>query len=271
MCKFLARSSALLLCCVLAGASVSYAQVPDDDAALRPAEPDYRLINLPTTLTVPQNRGNFDLTHRFNGNLARGSFGDNASNLFGLDQGATIGLEFRYGIAKHVQAAVYRTSFAKTLELHGKWDALAQRGRSPVSVSALVSVEGTDNFQDEHAPALGATVSRTFADRVALHAVPLWVHNSDGLVGVRRDTFLLGLGARVRVLSTVYLVGEVSPRPAGYDPGKPEYGFGIEKRAGLHMFQLNFTNTHASTPGQLARGGFPDSLYLGFNLARKFF
>jgi hypothetical protein len=37
------------------------------------------------------------------------------------------------------------------------------------------------------------------------------------------------------------------------------------------MFQLNVSNGQGTTFGQVARGGFTDSLYLGFNLARKFF
>jgi Membrane bound beta barrel domain (DUF5777) len=49
------------------------------------------------------------------------------------------------------------------------------------------------------------------------------------------------------------------------------YGFGVEKRAGAHVFQLTFANTQSTTLGQIARGGAPESLYLGFNLARKFY
>jgi hypothetical protein len=37
------------------------------------------------------------------------------------------------------------------------------------------------------------------------------------------------------------------------------------------MFQLNFTNGPASTFGQIARGGVPHNLTMGFNLSRKFF
>jgi hypothetical protein len=40
---------------------------------------------------------------------------------------------------------------------------------------------------------------------------------------------------------------------------------------GGHLFQLNFNNELGTTFDQLARGGFARSLYLGFNLARKFF
>jgi hypothetical protein len=243
----------------------------EDDASLRLAEPEYRLVNVPTTLVLPRNGMSFDLTHRFSENLARGSFGDHAGRLFGLDAGALIGLEFRFGIARHVQAAVYRTSIDRTFQFHGKYDAVRQRTGVPLAVSALLSVEGADNFTDDYAPAIGAVVSRTFGDRAALYASPIWVRNTGPLAEATRTTTLVGLGGRVRIGATVYLLAEVSPRLSGYKPGKPEFGFGIEKRAGGHLFQLNFTNTSATTYRQLARGGFPKTLYLGFNLARKFF
>jgi hypothetical protein len=99
----------------------------------------------------------------------------------------------------------------------------------------------------------------------------MWVHNTAALLNVGRDTGIVGVGGRVRVSASVYLVGEVIPRIAGYSPDKPAYGFAVEKRAGGHLFQLNFNNGQGTTFGQLARGGFADSLYLGFNLARKFF
>jgi hypothetical protein len=73
------------------------------------------------------------------------------------------------------------------------------------------------------------------------------------------------------VSSTVYVVGEIAPRAGGYSPDKSAYGFGVEKRLGGHLFQINFNNGQGTTFGQLARGGLADSLFLGFNLARKFF
>src|SRR5262245_20793519 len=81
----------------------------DDDAALDVVEPDYTVVNIPTTLRLPRHKGNFHLTHRFNGNLEEGSFGEQAKTLFGIDKGATIGFEYRFGIARYVQAAVYRS------------------------------------------------------------------------------------------------------------------------------------------------------------------
>src|SRR5688500_15164408 len=134
------------------------AAAEDDDAAPILAEPDFRVLNLPSTLRLPVRGSSFQLTHRFNGNLRQGSFDENAGNLFGLDQGAVVGFEYRFGVARHVQAAVYRTGVDKTFQFYGKYDAVRQ-GAIPVSFSALVSVEGADNFQERYSPALGAAVS----------------------------------------------------------------------------------------------------------------
>jgi hypothetical protein len=60
-------------------------------------------------------------------------------------------------------------------------------------------------------------------------------------------------------------------RAGGYAPDKPAYGVSVEKRVGAHMFSVTFTNTFATTFAQLARGGAANTLYLGFNLGRKFF
>ena len=242
-----------------------------DDAELVLAEPDFRVLNLPSTLRLPVHGSSFQMTHRFNGNLRRGGFNENAGNLFGLDQGAAVGFEYRFGIARHVQAAVYRTAIDKTFQFYGKYDAVRQGDAVPVSLSALLSVEGADNFQERYSPAVGVAVSRMVADRLAVYATPIWVHNTAAIVNIDRDTFLVGIGGRLRVSSTVYLVGEVAPRASGYRPDTAAYGFAIEKRAGGHLFQLNVNNGQGTTFGQLARGGFSDGLYLGFNLARKFF
>jgi hypothetical protein len=83
---------------------------------------------------------------------------------------------------------------------------------------------------------------------------------------------LLGLGARLRVRPTVYLVFEGAPRVAGHDPGATQYGFGLEKRSGGHVFQLTITNGVGTTMGQIARGGSnTEDWHLGFSISRKFY
>lgn len=268
---------------VLASASIASAQTPAPPAAQSPsvntdiAEPDYSLVNLPTTRPMAKFHSSFHLTHRFLGNLRSGSFADNLSNVFGLDNGAMVGLEYRFAFSDRLQGIFYRTSVDKTIQFSARLDAVRQTDAIPVAISAFASIEGNNNFgwhdqgrQSTKAPALGATVSRTITDRAAIYVVPTLVHNTLVQGDTNRNTFMLGTGARVRVGESMFLVGEVSPRLAGYAPGKPEFGVGIEKRVGGHMFQLTFSNTTSTTYGQVARGGLPSTLYFGFNLGRKF-
>lgn len=254
----------------------AFAQSPasDDDAALQPAEPDYRLINLPTTLRLPLHKSSFELTHRFNGNLRR-DFSDEVQNLFGIDEGAQIGFEYRFAPVRHVEVGAYRTNFDRTIQIFAKYDAIHQNGDMPVSLSGLLSIEGGDNFSKRYAPSVGVSISRQIDDVLAVYAVPVFVHNvtpvlSD-ITGVKDNTFFVGLGGRLRIRPTVYLSAEFSPRAAGLKVGATEYAFAIEKRAGAHMFQLNFGNAQGTTYAQTASGGLPDSLFMGFNLTRKFF
>ena len=249
--------------------------VPDDpDLDLSVSQPDFTIVTLPTTLRVPRFKSAFRVTHRFGRPLGGGDFGDLAGDLFGLDSGAQIGLEYRFGLMRGLQAGIHRTS-NKTIEFFGQYSVLQQSGSSPIGLGVLASIDGTNNFRDSYSPAIGVTVSRTLGSRGAVYVEPIWVNNSnpgpDALVD-DNDTLMIGLAARIRVRPTVYLVGEVIPRVTGYDPGVNHGTFGIEKRAGGHTFQLNFSNSFGTTIGQLARGGFTnDDWYLGFNISRKFF
>ncbi len=90
---------------------------------------------------------NFRLTHRFLRNLRQGSFTENLDDLFGLDNGAIIGLEVRFAPVRHVQAIFYRNNLAKTIQFTGQWDAIRQGERFPFGASAIVSIEGTNNFK----------------------------------------------------------------------------------------------------------------------------
>ncbi|MEP7308857.1 MAG: DUF5777 family beta-barrel protein [Acidobacteriota bacterium] len=256
---------------LLAGPSPARAQ-DDDAAALRLAEPDFTLIALPTSLRLPPLKSAFRVTHRFTRPL-NDDFGDVASDLFGLDTGATIGLEYRFGVIPNGQIGFYRTS-NKTIELFSQYRVLPQ-SRSLVDVSAYFSIEGTNNFKDSYSPTVGAIVSRTFGDLVAVYVEPMWVNNTNQLpkaVVDHNDTFMVGFGARVRVRPSVYLVAEAAPRPSGYKPGITQGSFAIEKRAGGHSFQLNFSNSFGTTMAQIARGGPVDKdWFLGFNISRKFY
>jgi hypothetical protein len=245
----------------------------DPDLDPRPAQPDFAIVNLPTTLRLPRGKSAFRVTHRFSRALGQGDAGDLAGDLFGLDSSAQIGLEYRYGLWSGLQVGIHRTS-DKTIEFFGRYNLLNEADGRVVGLDVAVSVDGTNNFRDSYSPAVGAVVSKELGSFGAIYVEPTWINNSnlepDELVD-DNDTWMLGLGARIRVRPTVYVVAELMPR-AGFQPGANHATFGIEKRAGGHVFQVNFSNGFGTTMGQLARGGTSnDDWYLGFNISRKFY
>jgi hypothetical protein len=251
------------------------AQAPEDDPDrdLRLSQPDFTVVNLPTTLRLPRYKSAFRVTHRFGRPLGSGDFGDLAGDLFGLDSGAQIGLEYRFGIIRGGQVGIHRTS-DKTIEFFGRYSVLQQTDNKILGLDATATIEGTNNFRDSYTPSLGVAVSHEFGEYGAIYVEPMWVNNSNPLPSELtddNDTFVLGLGLRMRIRPTVYIVGEFIPR-VGFEPGVNHGTFGIEKRAGGHTFQLNFSNGFGTTIGQLARGGTnSDDWYMGFNISRKFF
>ena len=245
---------------------------PDRDVNL--AQPDFNLAALPTTLRLPKYGSAFRITHRFGRPLGAGDFGDLVEDLFGFDNGAIIGLEYRFGIFSGAQLGIHRTS-NKTIEFFSQYDIMNQRDGAIIGLAAYGTVEGTNNFKDSYSPGLGALLSREIGQHAAFYVEPLWVNNSNPepkeLVD-DNDTVIIGLGTRVRIRPTVYLVLEGAPRVTGYDPGVTHVSFGIEKRAGGHNFQLNFSNGFGTTLADVARGGQNnDDWYIGFNISRKFF
>src|SRR5262249_9418644 len=149
----------------------------EDDAVLKPAEPDFTLIALPTSLNLPKYKSAVRITHRF-----RQEFGseDFAANGFGTDEGAQIGLEYRFGNIPRGQVGVQRTS-ERTLEFFGEYGLTRQRGRMPFETAVWLSVDGTNNFKDSHTPAFGVVISRSIARHVALYLEPIYANNSNPL------------------------------------------------------------------------------------------
>ncbi len=243
---------------------------PDRDVNL--AQPDFTIVGLPTSLRLPALKSAFRITHRFGRPLGQGDFSDLLQDAFGLDSGATIGFEYRFGIMKATQAVVHRTN-NRTIQFMLQREVVAQSDTFPVGITAFGTVEGTNNFRDSYSPGVGVILSREVTDRAAFYVEPIWVNNTNRLpkeVVDDNDAILIGLGGRLRLAGSLYAVGELTPRVTGYDPGKTQVAFGLEKRAGGHSFQLNVGNGFGTTFAQMARGG-NDDWYLGFNISRKFY
>jgi hypothetical protein len=251
------------------------AAAPEDDPDLDPnkAQPDFGLATLATNLRLPRHKMVFRMSHRFGRPLGQGDFSDLLADFFGFDSSALIGLELRYGLIRGGQVGIYRTS-DRTIQFFGQYELTSQKS-FPLGISALVTTEGTDNFSDSYSPAIAGVVSREIGDRAALYIQPAWINNTNPNPAELVDdnsTTVLGLGTRVRIRKSTYLVLEASPRIAGHAPNVTLISFGIEQQAGGHMFQLNFSNGVGTTMANVARGGSSyDDWYIGFNLSRKFY
>lgn len=281
------------LFCARAGAQEpSTPQAGTTPAAVPAVELDQTVVNVPTTMPLKRHKSYFKITHRFARDLRRGSLGQLAEDAFSLDNGAIIGLEYRFAITSSLQAGIHRSILGKTIETFGKWDVRRQAGGSPFGLSLGASIEGQNNLHLDPQPGISATISRMHGTWLALYAAPTYIHNAHtatlrldhkGHGGAAvpdahekipgedsNDTVYLGLGLRARVRETVSLVAEVSPRLGGYRPDRAAWNIGIEKLTRGHVLQLNFGNNFDSTPGMVARGGSPHDIYMGFNMSRKF-
>ena len=241
------------------------------DLAFVIAEPDFTLIALPSTLRLPDGKWGFRVSHRFTRSLGEGSFGDLAADFFGFDSGSLVGLELRYGVRPGTQLVLLRTS-DRTMQLLAQQSLLAPREDQTFAVDALAAVQGLDNFSESYTTTLGVLLSRRFGDRGAVYAEPLVVLNALPEADDSDATVMVGLGTRIRFGASAYLVAEFAPRLSGPRPGDHHGSVAIEKRRGGHSFQINFSNSFATTIGQIARGyGSTGSWHIGFNISRKFY
>jgi hypothetical protein len=269
-------------------------KAPEALAASAPTvELDQMIVNLPTTLSLKRHKSYFRMTHRFARDFRRGSFGQLAEDFFSLDSGAIIGLEYRFALTGALQAGIHRSILGKTIETFGRWDLLRQTDSRPFALSVMPSIEGQNNLRLDPQPGISATLSRVQGTRLAMYVTPTFVKDAhtptlrvnhaehshgdegeedpDAVTGEdKTDTAFIGIGTRIRVLETMSVVAEVSPRIYGYRPGRAAWNVGVEKLTRGHVLQLNFGNNFSTTPGQLARGGSTHDVYMGFNLSRKF-
>jgi len=257
----------------------------DPDLQFVPAEPDFALATLPTTLRMPTGKFVFRLTHRFTRPIASGSTGEFFSDFFGLDSSAQIGFELRYGLRPGTQGTVYRTS-DRTIQFLGQHELLAQTPDRPYTAQVFATIEGRNNFglsdeisiegADVFSGAIGGVLSHRFEGLATVYAQPVMVFNANvhpALAGDDAHAFVLGLGGRLQVgTSGTYVLAEFAPRLVGFDRGVHHFSVGVEKVHGAHVFQFNISNSLGSTLGQLARGGTSnDDWFIGFNLTRKFY
>jgi hypothetical protein len=267
------------------------AKLSAETATMKTPEIDQTLVNMQTTMPLGRHKSYFRLTHRFARDLRQGDFTDLASDLFSLDNGAIIALEYRFGITSRLQGGVHRSILGKTIVGFGRYDLWRQIDGPPFSVSGGLTYEGQNNLKQDRQPGAWATVSYAYQKWLALYASPTYVHNAhtetlrlehaghthdvpgqddaaDHSSAI--DTFYVGTGMRVTLTEHASFVAEIVPRVSGYKPAVADWNAGIEGHTRGHVFQLNFGNSFNTTPGQIARGGAGREVFMGFNISRKF-
>ena len=173
---------------------------------------------------------------------------------------------------------VYRTN-NRNIQLFGKYNILWQGNEQGIGLDAYVSIEGTNNFQEEYSPAIGAVLSKRVGERLAVYVEPMWVGNANrplihpapGAIATEEDSVIVGLGTRIRVRDTLYVSAEYVPRVSGFSNGDDHVSVGLEKRVGGHLFQVNLSNGLGGSLSQVAGGADQDDWFLGFNIVRKFY
>jgi hypothetical protein len=233
-----------------------------------------RLIDVATPFTVGRRRLELLFTHRFDQAINEGA---NAHNLWGLDSGADVGIGLTYGLLRHLDLSVYRSSFQEDFELAGKLQVLGQSARMPLSAAVRAGADllGRLGVEDPHRPFAQLLLARNLAAGWNVFASPSWVHDTPLL----RNAWNVPVGVTAPLPGKWLLDGEViaGNRALRDVPGASRLAWhaAFAKQIGWHRFQIVLGNSRATTVDQIVGGDFAGGftthdLRLGFNLVRYF-
>jgi hypothetical protein len=253
------------------------------------------VVNLPDG--KPQRKGGVDfwVGHRFTQDVKEAGL----SGLFGFDSSAYVAFGARVGLTDRLSVSVLRSNSFQTISLASAFQISRQNEEVPVTLQFRAGADGQNNFGWYHAtpatprrysPFLQMVATRTFKDRVSFTMSPTFAFHTrndsagDNLPAVgfgskHKNTISAGLGAGVRVLPTVSVVGEYVPRLWGFRgenrdrPGvstdRSGVSFGLQKSTFRHTFELVVSRQQEMTPVQVALQSSGTRFVLGFNIYRK--
>ena len=261
-----ALALALAACAVCSGAARGddgdYAPVPQDLASTR-------LLDLPSPVPLGRHVFEVSFTHRFAEPFQDGSGHD----LWGLDGGADVGLGFAFGLSDAFDLSLYRTSYAETFEVAGRFAFFRQAPRVPFSVTlrAGADVSGQREVDERTRPFAQLLLARRFGRGWNLIVAPSWVRDTPRL----RNAFNAPVGITCPFLGDSLLVAEYIPRNRDLEASVAAWSVGWSKAVGLHVFEISLGNARATTVDQMLGGDFAGGfasgdVRLGFNLIRKF-
>ncbi|HUF09446.1 MAG TPA: DUF5777 family beta-barrel protein [Rhodothermales bacterium] len=247
----------------------------------------WKVVNLPTALTVNQGTWLFLISHRFNPEIA-----DGYDALYGLDGSGIIYLSMGYAVTDDLLLALGRSNSADNVELQGRYRVTDQRGTSPIGTATQIAINWVSEsppgdesrLRGEAFKVSGQVAVTRQIGRVGIAVVPGITINPAEHVSGEDPLITIGLGGRWTLAqlnrTRLSLVGEWVPIVSGYtrtttfgnDIRFDTGGGGLEISIGGHVFQIVVSNSVGLTSDQYLRGGDLDvadgEMRLGFNIFR---
>lgn len=228
-----------------------------------------RLVNVATPYPVAAKTLEVIFLHRFHLPVQDGS----ASDLWGLDSGADVGLGLAYGLTSRLDVALLRSSFQEDFELAGKLRVLEQGERIPLTLTLRAGANRVDRegIEDPTRPFGQLLLTRRFGNGLSLFVSPSWVRDTPRL----RNAFNVPVGLALEMKKGRLLELEVIPENRDLDESETAWHVAVSQQVGGHIFEVIFGNSRAFTVDQYLGGdsaaGFESGdVRLGFNLIRDF-
>jgi hypothetical protein len=263
---------AALLCAAVLCAAPLAAQEPAQGAS--PYEPvgrdplGTRLIDAPTPWTVAPRTLEVLFAHRFRQAVQDGDSHD----LWGLDGGADVGIGLAWGLTRHADVSLLRSSFQEDYELAAKLLLFEQAPRVPLSLAVRAGVDRVrrPGVAEPTRPFVQAIVARRLAPGFDLLLVPSWVRDTERL----RNAFNVPVGLAFTLGGSLIEL-EATPRIRDLDGSVATWHVAVSKQMGGHIFEVVLGNSRALTVDQSLGGDFAGGfaagdVRLGFNLIRAF-
>jgi hypothetical protein len=260
-------SWAALLAAVLCAAPLA-AQSAGPYEPLGRAPLGTRLIDAPTPWTVAPRTLEVLFAHRFRQAVQDGDSHD----LWGLDGGADVGIGLAWGLTRHADLSLLRSSFQEDYELAAKLLLFEQAPRVPLSLAVRAGVDRVrrPGVAEPTRPFVQAVVARRLAPGFDLILVPSWVRDTERL----RNAFNVPVGLALTLGGSLIEL-EVTPRTRDLDGSVTAWHVAVSKQMGGHIFEMVLGNSRALTVDQSLGGDFAGGfatgdVRLGFNLIRAF-
>lgn len=291
-----------LLCCLLIAGLMN--GLAAQDYAYRIFK-DTRVVNVHSPETLPKNRLDVRISHRF-GDIA----GDNGgfATFYGLEAASDVSIGAEYGFSDFLTAGVHRTKGAGvSVEgypglrqlLNGVLKLRLARqqesGGSPISATLMSLVtmstqeklEGPGNessiasfplFNHRFATHFQLILARKYSDGFSIQVSPGYTHRNLVPFEDKNGMFSISAGTRIQITRSMGILGDIvlpledsRASDSGYHPA---IGVGFEFETSGHVFQVNLTNATALmetdfvpyTTSDWADGEFR----LGFTISRWF-